>query len=159
MPLATTQTYKKPESVLIVVHDPDGRILLLRRVDIENFWQSVTGSLHWGERPQHAAVRELAEETGIRMVDKLVDWDRSVTFEILDTFKPRYPPHTHQNLEHMYSLQVQANHPVVLNPKEHRCYTWTGYTDAMDIVWSWSNRLAIQAVAERYWQPQGRADK
>lgn len=144
---------------MVVVHGPDKRILLLQRVDIEDFWQSVTGSLRWEETPQQAAVRELAEETGVRGVDDLVDWNRSVTFQILDAFKPHYPAHTEQNLEHMFSLQVPTDQAVALNPKEHLRYTWVAYADAMEMVWSWSNRLGIQAVADRYWGCKEAADK
>ena len=50
------RAYKRPESVLVVVHSSDGMILLLKRADIEDFWQSVTGSLDWGETASAAAV-------------------------------------------------------------------------------------------------------
>ena len=143
--------YKRPESILIVVHDPSGMILLLERADIKNFWQSVTGSLRWGERPRQAAVRELTEETGISAVDTLLDWHRAVYFEIIEQFKQRYPPDTHQNLEHMFSLQVETDQPVTVNPCEHVGYVWKPYSEAQDIVWSWSNRAAIEAVAKKYW--------
>ena len=126
-------------------------ILLLKRADIEDFWQSVTGSLRWDEHPRRAAIRELLEETGISAVDKLVDWQRSVTFEILEPFKSRYPPDIHQNLEHMFSLQVEPDQPIMINPEEHVSYSWLPYLEAQTMVWSWSNRSAIEAVAEKYW--------
>ena len=149
--LSTEQSYKRPESILVVVHDPNGMILLLKRADIEDFWQSVTGSLHWDEHPRQAAVRELSEETGISVVHKLLDWQRSFTFEILELFKCRYPPHTHQNLEHMFSLQVETDQPIEINSLEHVSYAWRPYPEAQAMVWSWSNRAAIEAVAQKYW--------
>ncbi len=36
--------YKRPVSVLVVVHDPQGQVLLIERADQPGFWQSVTGS-------------------------------------------------------------------------------------------------------------------
>ncbi|HSQ05275.1 MAG TPA: dihydroneopterin triphosphate diphosphatase, partial [Burkholderiales bacterium] len=36
--------YKKPVSVLVVVHTRDLQVLLLERADRPGFWQSVTGS-------------------------------------------------------------------------------------------------------------------
>ena len=126
-------------------------ILLLKRADIEDFWQSVTGSLRWDEHPGQAAIRELFEETGISVVDKLVDWQRSVTFEILEPFKFRYPPDTQLNLEHLFSLKVEPDQPIMINSKEHVSYAWQPYLEAQTMVWSWSNRAAIEVVAEKYW--------
>lgn len=55
---------------------PDGRVLLLRGVAPQApeapFWFTVGGEIDPGEQPQDAAVRELAEETGIVVaVDEL----------------------------------------------------------------------------------------
>ncbi len=141
--------YKRSESVLVVVHDPDGRFLLLKRSDIDDFWQSVTGSLHWGESAAHAAVRELQEETGI-VGPNLRDWCHSETFRILDEFRPRYAPETEHNLEHMFSIEVDRNQPVRLDPNEHAAYVWKPVSEAKELVWSWSNRDAIAAVAKKY---------
>ena len=43
--------YKQPVSVLVVIHNLAGEILLLERADRAGFWQSVTGSLEKGENP------------------------------------------------------------------------------------------------------------
>ena len=126
-------------------------ILLLKRADIEDFWQSVTGSLRWGEHPGQAAIRELSEETGISKADSLIDWQRSVTFDILEPFKSRYSPGIRKNLEHMFSLQVEPDQPIKINPEEHVSYAWQPHLEARAMVWSWSNRAAIEAVAEKYW--------
>ena len=148
----TAPNYKRPESVLIVVHSSDGMILLLKRADVPDFWQSVTGSLEWGEAPDRAARRELFEETGIDEVSALLDWKRSVNFEILSQFKDRYTAGTKYNLEHMFSLQTQVDRPIVLDPSEHEAYEWRPHPEALDLVWSWSNRDAIRAVADKYWR-------
>jgi dATP pyrophosphohydrolase len=142
--------YKRPESVLVVVHDPDGCVLLLKRSDIADFWQSVTGSLAWGESPRGAAVRELEEETGIVAGHRLLDWKRSVTFRILEEFRSRYAPGTEENLEHLFSIEVDRDQPVRLDAAEHVAYAWKTAVDAMEMVWSWSNRDAIAAVAKKH---------
>ena len=68
-------TFKRPESVLVVVHTGDGRFLMLRRRAPAGFWQSVTGSLRWDEHdPAVAARRELREETGLEAGPELRDW-------------------------------------------------------------------------------------
>ena len=61
----TAQGGKRPESVLIIVSTLNAEVLLLRRRRPPGLWQSVTGSLEWGEGPRSAAQRELHEETGI----------------------------------------------------------------------------------------------
>ena len=144
-------TYKRPESVLVVVHSIDGMILLLKRTDIEDFWQSVTGSLKWGETAPAAAVRELKEETGINAGLRLVDWHYSVRFDIIDKFKNRYRPGTIQNLENLYSIEIERDHHIKLDPHEHITYQWNSVPQAMERTWSWSNRDAIAAVAKKYW--------
>ncbi|MEO9329872.1 NUDIX hydrolase [Gordonia aurantiaca] len=50
--------------VSVVVLDTDGRILLTRRVD-NGRWAVVSGVLEPGEEPARAALREVAEETGV----------------------------------------------------------------------------------------------
>ena len=57
--------YKLPESVLVVIHTPALDVLLIRRADAPEHWQSVTGSKDWEEEDFRAtAVREVMEETG-----------------------------------------------------------------------------------------------
>jgi dATP pyrophosphohydrolase len=82
--------YKRPESVLVVIYTRGGRVLLLRRADRADFWQSVTGSMGWDERdPAVTARRELQEETGLRAPEDLRDWQHSFRFEIMAPWKPR----------------------------------------------------------------------
>ena len=63
-----TPAFKRPESVLVVVHTDD-QVLLMERCSPEGFWQSVTGSLREDESPLDCAERELAEETGFAAGD------------------------------------------------------------------------------------------
>ena len=51
--------------MLVVIYTAGGEFLLLERRKPPGFWQSVTGSLEWGETADAAARRELIEETGI----------------------------------------------------------------------------------------------
>lgn len=138
--------------MLVVVHDRAGMILLLKRADVDDFWQSVTGSLRWGESAERAARRELFEETGIAEAEGLVDWKRKARFQILSQFTARYAPGTENNVEYMFSLETRMEHPIVLDPLEHVEYQWRPYADALDIVWSWSNRDAIEALAQNCWR-------
>ena len=42
---------KIPKSVLVIVYTKDKKVLLLKKKDNENMWQSVTGSLNFDENP------------------------------------------------------------------------------------------------------------
>ncbi len=140
--------YKRPESVLVVVYTAGLRVLLLHRVDRPDFWQSVTGSLKWNEQPPEAAVRELQEETGLADGGRLRDWRTTFRFEILPGWSRRFPPGTKYNLEHVFSLQLQSERAVTLNPREHDAYRWLDHAEAAHKVWSWTNREAIERLTD-----------
>ena len=57
--------FKRPVSVLVVIHTPDFHVLLLERAAHPGFWQSVTGSQEDDEQAIETAQREVGEETGI----------------------------------------------------------------------------------------------
>lgn len=138
---------RRPESVLVVVHDTDGRCLLMKRADL-GFWQSITGSLEWAEGdPRTTACRELVEETGIEASPAdLVDWRTAHRFVIAAPLAPRFAAGVTHNTEHLYSLAVEPGTPVRLNPAEHGAFGWFGTASALEKAWSWSNRLGIRRV-------------
>ena len=139
--------YKRPESVLVVVYTRTDKVLLLRRRDRPDFWQSVTGSMHWDEDdPAVTARRELAEETGLTDTAALRDWQRTYRFEIMAPWTRRFAPGTRENVEHMFSLELADEVAVVLNPAEHAEYVWLYFDQAVQRVSSWTNREAIERV-------------
>ena len=85
----TLQQFRRPESVLIVIHTEGGEFLLLERLRPPGFWQSVTGSMEWGEPADTAARREVIEETGIRQ-GVLVNLQWTQVYEILPAFGKVY---------------------------------------------------------------------
>lgn len=144
-----TAAYKRPESVLVVVYDRGGNVLLLRRRHPNWFWQSVTGSLRRGETPRQAAARELFEETGLRAGAGLADWGHSVTFPIVPPWKARYAPGVHTNREHWFGLQLPAKRMVTINSREHREYRWLPLPAAWQRASSWTNRQALERLFSR----------
>lgn len=133
---------KNPISVLVVLHDAVGNILLLERADRADFWQSVTGSLEQGELPQQTALREVAEETGIQLSPaQLRDWQYSVEYEIYPHWRHRYADGVTHNREHWFSAQISRDTAICLS--EHVAYQWLPALQAMERVFSPSNRDAI----------------
>jgi len=138
------QEWKRPESVLVVIYTRDLQVLLLERRQPAGFWQSVTGSLEWGENPQAAAMRELAEETGIQAEPR--DCHMQQRFPILPQWRQRYAPEASTNLEHVFALMLPSSCEIRLNPAEHSRYQWLDKHTAMERCFSWTNREAIEKL-------------
>jgi dATP pyrophosphohydrolase len=137
--------YRRPESVLIVIYTAGGEFLLLERCKPPGFWQSVTGSLEWGEAADHAARREVVEETGITQgVLKNLQWTQ--VYEILPSFGRVYAPGITRNLEHAFALKLPAAVPVSLSATEHVRHRWLNATDAIAQVSSDTNRAVIEQL-------------
>lgn len=136
--------YKRPVSVLVVIHTATFQVLLLERVVPPGFWQSVTGSLEVDESPLQAAIREVNEETGLAVSSsQLRDWHSTNRFEILKEWRARYAPDVTHNTEHVFSLCVPAPQPIRLAPAEHRMQLWLPLEEAAGKASSWTNREAI----------------
>jgi len=148
---ASPVTFKRPISVLVVIHTRDQQVLLLERASHPGYWQSVTGSQEVGEDLPATARREVLEETGIDIAGEslhLRDWQRTNTYEIFLEWRHRYAPGVTHNTEHVYSLELPSVRSVLLAPGEHLDYCWLPAAQAAEKVFSWSNREAILQLPE-----------
>lgn len=136
------QRYKRPDSVLVLVYTSSQKVLMLKRRQPEDFWQSVTGSLHWDESAPNAARRELFEETGLCGY-RIEDCRKVYQFEILPALRPQYAPGTTLNKEYVFKVELPEPLPVHLSPYEHSEYCWLPFMDASALTASWTNRAAI----------------
>jgi len=141
-------SHKIPVSVLVVIHTTALDILLLDRARRPGYWQSVTGSLEAADEAlEHAARRELQEETGLTVDDgRLRRWNVVNTFEIYGHWRHRFAPGTTHNTEHVFSFAVPERTPVLLAPREHAASMWLAWREAAQKCFSWSNRDAIQLL-------------
>jgi dATP pyrophosphohydrolase len=135
--------YKRPESVLVLVTTVAGEVLLLRRTVPAGFWQSVTGSLGWGEAARDAALRELREETGLLAGAGLLDLGRGAEFPIVPPWRDRYAPGVRTNREYWFALTLPARRLIRLRPAEHTAWCWLPWPRAAALAGSWTNRDAI----------------
>lgn len=141
--------FKIPESVLVVIYTPMLDVLLIRRADATDFWQSVTGSKDTLEESFiDTAVREVVEETGIDcrprtpLASGLRDWQLENVYDIYPRWQHRYAPGVTRNTEHLFGLQVPVATEVVLSPREHTAYQWLPYQQAAEACFSPSNAEA-----------------
>ena len=133
--------------MLVVVYTVAGEVLVLRRRQPPDFWQSVTGSLRWDEPdPLDAARRELREETGLGDEAEIVACNVINRFPILPPWRHRYAPAVVENVEHVFRVCLPERWPVTLNPAEHGAYEWLPQKAAASRVASWTNRDAILAL-------------
>ena len=152
---ASSRPWKIPESVLVVIHTPALDVLLIRRADASEFWQSVTGSKDTADEPLAlTAAREVAEETGIRcgegtaLASQLVDWQLRNIYEIYPGWRARYEPGVTHNTEHLFGLCVPERLAPTLDPREHTAWQWLPYREAADACFSPSNAEAILLLPE-----------
>jgi dATP pyrophosphohydrolase len=146
--------FKLPESVLVVVHTPELQVLLLERADKGGFnswgaWQCVTGSREPGDADLAAtAWRELREETGLTD-GALADWRLTNRYEIWPQWRARYAPDVTHNVEHVFGFRVPQVAAVTLDPAEHTAQIWLPWREAIDKVFSPTNRDAIWQLPRR----------
>jgi len=147
--MAAVADFKRPESVLVVVHTPALDCLLLERAEPRGFWQSVTGSLRWSESPADCAARELAEETGLEP-QGLRDARVQRSFPIQPAWRSRYSPDVSSNTEHLWYLEVPDVRAVRIEPAEHVAYLWLPVEAAIEKVASWTNREALERLRDSH---------
>lgn len=148
--MADARPFKIPQSVLVVIHTPALEVLLMRRADAPDFWQSVTGAKdHPGESFRDTAIREVREETGIAcapgapLAAGLHDWGLENVYPIYPNWRHRYAPDVTHNTEHVFGLCVGVGTPVVLSPREHTAFRWLPWRDAAGACFSPSNAEAV----------------
>jgi dATP pyrophosphohydrolase len=137
------QPFRRPESVLIVIYTAGGEFLLLERRKPPGFWQSVTGSLEWGETADAAARRELIEETGITQgFLRNLQWTQ--VYDILPSFGKKFAPGITRNLEHAFALKLMQRVPVTLS--EHVQFRWLTAAEALETASSSTDRAVIRQL-------------
>ncbi len=150
MRMSDVRPFKIPQSVLVVIHTPALDVLLIRRADSAEYWQSVTGSKDREDEDfRDTAIREVFEETGIDcapgkpLAAGLRDWGLENIYEIYPRWLHRYAPGVTHNTEHVFGLEVPAGTPVSLSPREHTAFQWLPCHAAADACFSSSNAEAV----------------
>lgn len=138
--------YRVPMSVLVVVYTDDAQALLLHRAKPFDFWQSVTGSLRVGESHSDAARRELLEETGLTDEGEWHYSGVSRQFVIDSRWRDRFEPGTVENVEFEWHYRLPESMDIKISDDEHSEFRWLPMAEAVENVWSWTNRDALRSL-------------
>ena len=104
----------------------DEKILLLHRQDHKSYgnkWGAPAGKVNENEGIKTAALRELEEETGIKVSKKMIKY--------LNTLYVKYPDFDF--IFHMFFLRMVKQPMVTLDPNTHKAYSWVNPIEALSM--------------------------
>ncbi len=135
----TSEVYQKVQ--VWVFSSGFEQVLLLKRLaNLGSYWQPVTGKVEEGETLEVAALRELAEETGIRA-------DRVISAAFHFSFVGRWGPAK----EHVFFAEIEGaqESKILLDPTEHVEYQWYDSNEALGMMYYESNVLALAEILNK----------
>jgi 8-oxo-dGTP pyrophosphatase MutT (NUDIX family) len=143
---------RRPHSVqvFLVRHGDQGfEYLLLQRrarpdIALPDFWQGVTGALEDGESHEQAAVREVWEETGLR-IDAVQDVGFEQRFPIKPEWRKSYGPEPTDIRERVFCALVTTQVEPRLS-HEHTAWRWVGADEARPLLTFGENGRCFSAV-------------
>ena len=133
---------KIPISILVIIYTKNKDVLILKKNNDKDMWQSVTGSLNENEEPVEAAKREVFEETGLS-TKNLIDCNKQYMFEIYEMWRHKYDDGVTHNTEHVFLLELENKVDIKIDSNEHTQYEWINRVKAAEKVFSHTNRQAI----------------
>jgi len=136
--------YRRPDKVLVYLYRrvpsgdaPDALeyLLLQRYAETTNagaIWQTVVGTVKWGEERVEAARREVFEETGLTQLRGItaIGYAFSFPISLRKNQKSWYAPNVTAINSIVYAGQVVGDRPIQLC-SEHSHYGWFSYEEAL----------------------------
>jgi dATP pyrophosphohydrolase len=86
------------------------------------------------------------EETGLQDMRQLTDSGQSRVFTIDPRWRDRYDDDVTENTEHEWHYRLPSTTDIRLCDEEHSEFGWFKIEDAIDSVWSWTNKEALHCL-------------
>jgi dATP pyrophosphohydrolase len=144
---------RQPINILVLPFRPSAQggleYAVFRRADMGDVWQAVAGGVESGESPQAAALRELAEETGLTDAALVVlDAHATVPASFFRAYRTEWGPEVYVVRELAFGARVDASQEIVLSD-EHAEVCWMVYEAAAARLAFDSNRTALWELNAR----------
>jgi 8-oxo-dGTP diphosphatase len=120
------ENFNKKFDTVSVFIECDGEILLLHRQDYKpqgNTWSLVAGKVNQNENLQDALIREVEEETGIRINQKDCNY--------FGKYYVRFPEYDF--VYNVFHLSVEEKPKIKLKLEENKNYQWIKPQDALKL--------------------------
>ena len=127
----------------MIIRRGDDFLLLHRAID--RYWHVIAGVVEEGETFARAAVRELAEETGLDAA--LVDLEMPQGYRVPDEMRDEYAPGVNRVAIENFAVVVSAGWEPTLN-EEHDGYRWLSLADAIALA-HWPETGEVLAAIAR----------
>jgi 8-oxo-dGTP pyrophosphatase MutT (NUDIX family) len=111
------QTFNSKFEVISCFVEHGEEILLLHRQDHKpegNTWGVPAGKIDVGEEPLEAMIRELREETRLKLDILQLFYFGKVFVKYTD----------YDFIYHIYHTQLEQKQEIIINPKEHKNFKW-----------------------------------
>jgi dATP pyrophosphohydrolase len=117
-----------------------------RDPDTGGYWQGVAGGGNLGESPEQAAIREVAEESGV-VASEVIALDALAMIPVTEitTFAAREDIHVIPE----YAFGVRASSRDLQLSEEHTTASWLRFDEAMALLRWDSNRTALWELDRR----------
>lgn len=137
----------------IMMLNKQGQVFVAKRIDTDiEAWQMPQGGIDEGEEPQQAAIRELEEETGVRDVTVMAEYENWLAYDLPDelygkVWKGKYGGQTMK----WYVMRFNGDDDDIDIETEHAEFStwkWTNMHELEDIIVPFKKEIYRKLAAQ-----------